>query len=166
MKLHIIVCLVFLGVGCDKNGAKQADVLPAPQMTKVMWDVMQVDEYATTTLANDSGRDMKKTRVGLYQQVFDLHHITQKQFSSSFKYYSSHPDLMKTMFDSLSSRGERERKNVYLHADTTRADTTPANTKRADTTTVGIRRADSIRADSLRVHTKRVHSRRVNTRRK
>src|SRR3990170_614559 len=99
MKLYVFVLMVCLGLGCGQKGSNQSDVLAAPQMTKVMWDIMQVDEYATTTLANDSGRDMKKTRVGLYQQVFDLHHITQRQFAASFKYYSSRPDLMKTIFD-------------------------------------------------------------------
>jgi hypothetical protein len=166
MRLQVIVLRVCLGFGCGENGANQADVLPAPQMTKVMWDIMQVDEYATTTLANDSGRDMKKTRVGLYQQVFDLHGINQKQFAASFKYYTSRPDLMKVVFDSLSSRGERERKNIYLHADTARADTTGVDRIRTDSLRADSLRAATRRADTARAFRRRAESRRANSRRR
>jgi hypothetical protein len=117
MKPHVLVLMVLLGFGCGPKGKNQVAILPAQQMTRVLWDILQVDEFAVSNLANDSSRDINKARIGLYQQVFDLHHISQKDFSASFKYYSGHPDLMKTMFDSLSARGDRERKNVYMHVD-------------------------------------------------
>ncbi|MEO5999364.1 MAG: DUF4296 domain-containing protein [Chitinophagaceae bacterium] len=109
----IPICLI---IGCSgKNSGKT--LLPENQMVKILWDMIQVDELATARLARDTGKDPKKERIQLYQKVFQLHKISEKQFSNSLTYYSGHPDLMKVMFDTLEARGTRERKNSYLHKD-------------------------------------------------
>ena len=99
------------------GGNKNKNILPENQMVSVLWDMIQVDELATTRLMKDTGKDGKRERIQLYQKVFQLHKISEKQFSNSFNFYSGHPDLMKNLFDTLEARGARERKNSYLHKD-------------------------------------------------
>ena len=109
----ITVCLL---IGCSHKNSDKI-ILPENQMVKVLWDMIQVDELATSRLARDTGKDGKKERIQLYQKVFQLHKTSEKQFSNSFTYYSGHPDLMKSLFDTLEARGSRERKISYTHKD-------------------------------------------------
>lgn len=119
MKLYVLFAALLLASCQPKN--KGFNILPPPQMTNVLWDIMQVDEYATYKIAIDSTKNIKNERIRLYQQVFDIHHVSHKDFSESFKFYSGKPDQMKILFDSLSVRGERERKKLYEPKDTLKA---------------------------------------------
>lgn len=114
--LIIYVCLLW---GCT-NRHPEKTILPREQMSRVLWDMIQVDELATSQLSKDTTKVAKQERIQLYQKVFQLHKITKEQFSKSFKYYSSHPDLMKVMFDTLEARGVNERKNMFSPKDSLR----------------------------------------------
>ena len=86
-------------------------------MAKIIWDLMQVDEFVSGYLANDTSKNIKVERVKLYQKVFQVHQVSEKEFSKSFKYYSGRPDIMKVLFDTLGSRAERERQKIYMPRD-------------------------------------------------
>ncbi len=116
MKSYYRIITIVLFLGCTNNSSDKI-VLPENQMVKVLWDMIQIDELATMRLAKDTTKNVKKARIQLYQKVFQVHQITEKQFSNSLKYYSGHPDLMKVLFDTLEARGVRERKNSYTHSD-------------------------------------------------
>ena len=116
MKSYYGIITILLFFGCANKNADKI-VLPEQKMASVLWDMIQVDELATMRLAKDTTKNVKKERIQLYQKVFQVHQISEKQFSNSLKYYSGHPDLMKVLFDTLDARGARERKNSYTHAD-------------------------------------------------
>ena len=118
MKRQFIVITICLLLGC-KNTPSDSEVLTEDRMAKVMWDMMQVDELATLQLAKDTSKREKKERIQLYQKVFQLHKTSVKQFSKSFAYYTSHPDIMKFLIDTLEARGARERKISYTAKDST-----------------------------------------------
>lgn len=79
-------------------------------MTNILWDMIQVDEFSNQYHVGDSTRNFKKERMKLYKQVFMIHNISEKDFFSSYKYYSAHPNVMKELFDTLSARAEREKR--------------------------------------------------------
>lgn len=116
MKRHSWIIAITLIIGCSTSDADK-DVIPKEKMTKVLWDMIEVDELATLRLTRDTAINAKKERIELYQKVFQLHKISREQFSKSFTYYSGHPDLIKGLFDSLEARGTRERKNSFIHKD-------------------------------------------------
>jgi len=115
MRLVLIIALFAIACTAKKNA--KGEIMSRMEMTKILWDVMQVDEFASDFLRRDSARDVEKERKTLYLKVFSLHKVSREQFSSSFKYYSAHPDDMKLIFDSLNSRGALERKKLYLPKD-------------------------------------------------
>ena len=116
MKMHSWVILMCLFMGCSNKSSEKL-IIPENEMVKVLWDMIQVDELANTRLSRDTGKDAKKERIQLYQQVFRLHNISHEQFSNSFNYYSRHPNRMKVLFDTLEARGSLERKNIYAPKD-------------------------------------------------
>jgi len=75
-----------------------------------MFDMIQADQYAKQFLAKDSSKiNVKEETIKLYQQVFQIHHITKSEFEKSYQYYLAHQDLYKIMFDSLSVQNLRDR---------------------------------------------------------
>ena len=115
MKGCFFTLVCFLAIGCSgKNKYAGADIIPTQKMVTVLWDIMQVDEFATFYLAKDSTKNIKLERIKLYQQVFRLHNISEKEFYASFTYYSGRPDLMKEMYDTLGARSDRERQHGFL----------------------------------------------------
>src|SRR5207248_903393 len=76
-------------------------VLPTEKMEAVVWDMIQADQYYHEYGLKDSlKKNVKLERLKLYERVFQMHQITREQFSKSYAYYSSHPKLMQTVFDS------------------------------------------------------------------
>ena len=107
----LTVVLMLLMAACKQEKNKPV-ILTQIQMEKVIWDIMQVDEYANNYLSRDSINSIDKQRLQLYLEVFQLHHITRDDFNASFRYYSSKPDMMKVIFDSLTSKGELQRRKL------------------------------------------------------
>lgn len=112
-RLAIIVCIAASYIACTNKNKIPADIIPKEQMTKLIWDVMLVDQYSQEKLPADSLKDMKKERSRMYQQVFDLYKTNREAFLKSFNYYMGRPDLTKVIFDTLAIRGNRERENLF-----------------------------------------------------
>jgi len=117
MKVLIFFLVIIAATGCTDHKRADSAIIPEQKMTKVLWDLIQVDEFSNVYLVNDSFRDAKKERMKLYKQVFRLHQVSEKDFFSSYKYYVDRPDVMKELFDTLSNRGEREKKAIYMPKD-------------------------------------------------
>lgn len=117
MKSWIFFLVIMAATGCTDHKRAGTAIIPEQKMTRVLWDMIQVDEFSNIYLVNDSLRDTKKERMRLYKQVFRLHQVSEKDFFSSYKYYAEHPDIMKELFDTLSNRAEREKKAIYIPRD-------------------------------------------------
>lgn len=114
MKWLLSPLLVFvIAAGCNPSSPK---IIPVNKMTKVMWDMIQVDEFTTGFLAKDSSKNLKLERMKLYKQVFSLHQVSEKEYFASFKYYTARPDLFKRVVDSLSEIASREQRTIHVPA--------------------------------------------------
>jgi hypothetical protein len=101
-RLFCLVCLVFL-FSCKEKQPK--DIIPQNQMKMVLWDMMRVDELANYNMKKDTlFGDLAKP---YYKEVFRVHHITQKEFKRNLDYYLDHPDMFKSVLDSLQTMVDR-----------------------------------------------------------
>ena len=115
MNRLLLVCLsaiVWCVVSCTDKDKIPAGVLPKDKMEKVLWDVIQAERYRET-FVRDSASDLKKETFKLYAQVFEIHQISREEFVKSYKFYMSRPDIARTMFDSLATRANRRRDEMY-----------------------------------------------------
>ncbi len=96
---------------CSDKKKVPSDVLGRDEMEAVMWDMIQADRYATTYFHSDSikRRDIKTETLKLYDQIFQIHDISQEEFVKSYKFYLSRPDISKAMFDSIYTKANRRR---------------------------------------------------------
>ena len=78
-----------------------------------MWQLMQSDEYVNNIMAKDSTRKNNNERMKIYRQVFDLNKTSMEEFKKSYGFYMAHPDITKTMFDSITAKATRQRTEFY-----------------------------------------------------
>lgn len=108
----LIGCLLL--AGCGNKAKIPDDVIPRKEMESVLWDMILADRYAAQYIMKDSAKlDTKKETFKVYDQVFQVHKITRDQFIKSYKFYLGRPDISKVMFDSLASRGNRNREESF-----------------------------------------------------
>jgi hypothetical protein len=94
--------LLILLFSCARKENK--NVLPENKMKEVMWDLIRADQYVADYLMRDSTRNKKDESMKLYEEIFHLHKVTRDQFKRSLAYYSSQPDLLRPIIDSLAKR--------------------------------------------------------------
>ena len=105
--------LLSIAISCKQEKPGKDGILTVNEMKIVMWDIIQVDEFAAAYLKKDSLLNIPKESGLLYQKVFALRKINSKQFFDSFDFYKKHPDYLKVLIDSLYSYGNRERDHSF-----------------------------------------------------
>jgi len=124
----MIIVLMATGIGCSDKNSVPSGILAREDMQNVLWDMIQADQYSAY-LAKDSARvDLKLENMRLYDQVFQLHHISREKFTESYKYYMAHPELTQTLMDSLLAMGNRIRTENYNRPITRPVSTPPLTT--------------------------------------
>ena len=136
--------LIIIAVAaCTDRTKVPSGIVKQPRMEKIMWDMVQADRYVAAFINTNKqdSPDVKKEKAAvLYEQVFRLNDISREDFLKSYKFYLGRPDLTKKMFDSIASRADRHRDQLY------RSWPKSSMLSRRDS----LLRADSIRiADSL-----------------
>jgi hypothetical protein len=129
----MLIVLMMAGIGCSDKDSVPSGVLAKEDMQNILWDMIQADQYSTY-LAKDSGRiDVKLENMRLYDQVFQLHHISREKFTKSYKYYMAHPELTQALMDSLLAMGNRQRNENYNRPVNRPVSTPPLTTVPAQT---------------------------------
>lgn len=114
MRIGACLLMFILVVGCSSKDKVPSGVISRDNMEKILWDMIQADQYASLYLVKDSARiNVKMETLKLYEQVFQLHKVSRDEFRESFQYYLSRPDLTRSVFDSLLSQGNRQRADSY-----------------------------------------------------
>jgi Domain of unknown function (DUF4296) len=114
MRIIAGLLAVVILAGCSGKDKVPSGIIPREKMGVILWDMIQVDQYSSIYLVKDSARiNIKMEDLRLYQQVFQLHGISRDEFRKSFQYYEDRPDLIRTLFDSVISRGNRLRTEGY-----------------------------------------------------
>src|SRR5690349_7262269 len=115
MNRLLLVCLsaiVWCLVSCTDKDKIPAGVLPKEKMEKVLWDMIQAERYRET-FVRDTSKNLKTETFKLYAQVFEIHQVSKDEFIKSYKFYMSRPDIARQMFDSLATRANRRREELY-----------------------------------------------------
>jgi Domain of unknown function (DUF4296) len=112
MRIVLFLFLTFSLLCCANNGTP-ADIISREKMETILWQLMQSDEFVSTTVMKDSTKNINTERIKIYQQVFDLNKTSKAAFKKSYQYYLGHPDIAKLMFDSIAARAGRQREDAY-----------------------------------------------------
>lgn len=152
---YILLALLFL-CACGDSDSVPGNYISKEKMSGILVDMSIADAYSseqqmemTRILNSDS---MRQQRVKIYyKQILDLHKVSVQEFMDSYRYYESHPDRLKDVFQlvqtDIAVRKQRlgspmdenapvrfRVKNIFPYADSVillpRADTTRPFVKR------------------------------------
>lgn len=115
-KAFLYILLIICIIGCTGNSANSR-ILSKDKMELVMWDFIQADVFTEQFIKKDSLKNPLLENTKLQQQIFTIHQVSKEEFYESYAYYTTHPDLMKTILDSVSAKQERNRTEmIKFHA--------------------------------------------------
>src|SRR5579872_1304865 len=123
----IALVLLVAGNSCADKNRTPAGILSREDMQNVVWDMILADQYTNNLVKDSAHINLKLEDLRLYDQVFQLHHISREKFTKSYKYYMDRPDLTQTLLDSLLAMGNRLRAESY-NRPVNRAVSTPTST--------------------------------------
>ncbi len=101
--LFFLFASIFI-ISCGDKSKVPDDVLPKEKMQSVLWSMISAGEFLNAYVLNKDSVDRIAESSRVYGQVFQVHHISKDEFDRSYLYYRQHPDIMKTILDSLSKK--------------------------------------------------------------
>jgi len=106
---NIFFLIVFsLFISCLGKNKVPSEIIQPGKMQKILWDVIRAQALSTEIARKDSTvNEIAETKV-LTQKVFEIYKITSTTFNQSYFWYTSHPDMMRIVFDSLNAQNQRE----------------------------------------------------------
>ena len=112
---RVIYLLFFASIiSCTHKDSIPSGIISKDEMKKVLWDMIEADQFSKQFILKDSAKkNVNVETMKLYEQVFQVHHITKDEFQKSYQFYISRPDILKVLLDSLSVQGSRRMPEVY-----------------------------------------------------
>ena len=132
--------MLVLCLSCGSN-RPPSNVLPQEKMEIIIWQLAQSDEYVNSLLSKDSSKKSSTERMRRYSEIFDLNHVTEEEFKRSYRFYMTHPEVGKVMFDSISARASRQKDQRFAP----KPDTAAHPTSRPDSGAHALKRPETIK---------------------
>ena len=108
MKNIFFLIVLSLFISCLGKNKVPSEIIKQDDFIKILLDVIRAQALSTAIARKDSTvNEVAETKV-LTQKVFEIHKITSTAFNQSYTWYTNHPDMMRTIFDSLNAQNQRE----------------------------------------------------------
>ena len=99
-----IIIIILLGlISCNRASEKAARILEQDRMKDIISDITLAETYVEFFLNKDTTLSKDTLLKREIEKVLAFHKTDVKTFSSSYKYYKSHPELFKLIIDSAST---------------------------------------------------------------
>jgi hypothetical protein len=100
--------LAFILVSCSGKNKVPAEIIPQKEMQNILWEVIKAQALSAGMARKDSTvNEMAEAKI-LNQKIFEIHHITSTAFDQSYAWYTSHPEIMRIIFDSMNIQNQRQ----------------------------------------------------------
>ena len=107
----MIRCIVIISISVFFSSCKESTpsgIIKPKKMQEVLWDVLRADALSQQLVKSDSAKSLADESVKLTKKAFLIHNISEEQFEKSYTYYTNHPDIMRTMLDSINAQQTRK----------------------------------------------------------
>src|SRR5450755_3060300 len=108
MKNFSFFMLSFILVSCSGKNKVPSEIIQQKEMQNILWDVIRAQALSGEIARKDSTiNEVAETKM-LTQKVFEIHNITSSVFDQSYAWYTSHPETMRIIFDSMNIQNQRQ----------------------------------------------------------
>ena len=97
-------------ISCSNKNKVPTEIIQPIKMQKILWDVFRAEALSSEYARRDSTINQVAELKILTEKVFQIYKINASTFDKSYKWYTGHQDILKVIFDSLSSQAQRESK--------------------------------------------------------
>lgn len=104
----IVSCWIIAGSACRNTSASGNVIIPRDTMQVLLWEMFEADAYNETRAATDTNFRHDTAFAALYTDIFRTHHVTRAQFTDSYDYYMTHPEVLRKMIDTLTDKAGRD----------------------------------------------------------
>jgi hypothetical protein len=105
--ISVLACLNLLSACTEKS-----PIIEPAKMQSILWDVIQLEAYSQLIIAPDTVKmDVKKNAL-LQKKIFLLHGVSKEQYFKSYQFYSTHPEMMRIILDSITTKADRDRSKM------------------------------------------------------
>lgn len=108
--IFLFIACCGLLISCADKNKVPTEIMQPIQMQKVLWDVFRAEALSAEYARKDSTINQVAELKVLTEKVFQIHKISPSTFDKSYKWYTGHQDVLKVIFDSLTTRAQRENK--------------------------------------------------------
>lgn len=98
----------FILFACSGKNKVPQDVIQQKEMQKILWDVIRAQALSGEMARRDSTINEEMETKKLTRKVFEIHKITSPAFDRSYAWYTSHPEMMRVIFDSMNIQNQRQ----------------------------------------------------------
>jgi len=106
--ISYLIGVLLVLASCGSKNKVPAEIMQPAKMQKILWDVVRSQALAAEEARKDSTiNEIAQTKV-LVQKAFKIHDVTSDEYRKSYKWYTSHPNIMKVLLDSLSNQIQQE----------------------------------------------------------
>lgn len=106
--LRILLAILLVFNSCSSNSNVPPRIIKPAQMQQIIWDIVRGDILAQQIVDKDSTKNIKDESLAISEKIFLIHHVSRDKFDESISFYSKHPQLLKTILDSLSTQQLRK----------------------------------------------------------
>ncbi|MHB1922186.1 MAG: DUF4296 domain-containing protein [Chitinophagaceae bacterium] len=96
--------------GCSHQQDIPKGIIPVRQMEHVLLDLQMSENLVNNDPRVDTSLYLRNLKIKTYYlQILNSYGISKTEFLKSFKFYESHPDHMKTIFDGMLKEIEQQK---------------------------------------------------------
>ena len=108
MKNLFFFIICFILFSCSGKNKVPSGIIQQKEMQNILWDVIRAQALSGEMARRDSSiNEIAETQL-LTGKVFEIHNITPSAFDLSYAWYTSHPEMMRIIFDSMHSQNQRQ----------------------------------------------------------
>lgn len=108
MRFYLILffCVALVITSCKNDKNIPADVIPEHEMAELLTDIHIIDGslYDVPQIPDT----LSKHGLGMYINVFRIHHVDTTLFNKSLKFYSTRPDLINEIYTGITKRLQKK----------------------------------------------------------
>ncbi len=109
MKIAFFFLTGFFLISCSGKNDIPREIIQPKKMQTILWDVIRAQELSGAMARKDSAiNEIAETKI-LNKKIYEIHNITSVDFERSYQWYTEHPEMMRTMFDSMTSQNQRQK---------------------------------------------------------
>jgi len=108
MRNFCFLMMCFILFSCSVKNKVPEKIIQPKEMQDILWDVIQAQALSVEMARKDSTVNEVAETKRLTQKVFDIHQVTSSAFDQSYLWYTSHPEMMRIIFDSMNNQNQRQ----------------------------------------------------------